>query len=142
MSDDTNETSVYARVAALGFVCGLRSLLGPALVASAAPARGKLALRLLSAGELIADKLPKTPSRISPLPLAGRIVSGTIVGAVVCHEAKKSLWLGGLLGGVSALAGSYGGYYGRKALARRLPDPIVAVMEDAFAVAVGGHFAR
>ncbi|MDQ2688470.1 MAG: hypothetical protein M3Y28_11460, partial [Armatimonadota bacterium] len=95
---------------------------------------------LLSAGELVADKLPQTPSRISPLPLVGRIVSGTIVGAVVCHGAKKSLWLGGLLGGIAAVAGSYGGYYGRKALSERLPDPVVAVIEDTLAVGLGRHF--
>lgn len=140
MSDNTNETSVYARILALGFVCGLRSMLGPAILGEKASAPVKIALRLLSAGELVVDKLPKTPSRISPLPLAGRIVSGSIVGAVVCHEAKKPLWLGGLLGGVAAVAGSYGGYYGRKALSEHLPDRVVAVIEDTLAVGLGRHF--
>jgi len=141
MSDSTNETSAYVRAGALGFVCGLRSMLGPALIAGAAPPGVKVLLRLLSAGELVADKLPKTPNRIAPGPLVGRIVSGTIVGAVVCNAAKKSPWLGGLLGGAAAVAGSYGGYYGRRALAQRLPAPIVAVAEDALAVALGRHFA-
>lgn len=140
MSDNTNETSVYPRVAALGFVCGLRSMLGPALIAADASPGVKILLRVMSAGEMIADKLPKTPNRISPGPLAGRILSGTIVGAVVCRTADKSPWLGGLLGGAAAVVGSYGGYYARKALTRRLPDPVVAVAEDALALVLGRHF--
>ena len=139
MSDDTN---VYARVAALGFVCGLRTMMGPALIAADASPGVKILLRLMAAGELIVDKLPGTPNRIAPGPLVGRALSGTIVGAVVCRGAQKSPWLGGLLGGVAAVAGSYGGYYARRALTRRRPDPVVAVAEDALAVAVGGHFAR
>jgi uncharacterized membrane protein len=133
----------YAQALVLGFVSGLRSMLGPALVAEIAPPKVKIAFRLLSAGELIADKLPKTPNRIAPGPLVGRAIAGAAVGYVVCKEARQPVWIGALLGSAAAVAGSFGGYYGRKALGERLhlPDPIVAVVEDALAVGLGRRFA-
>lgn len=142
MADLPDNPPAYARSLALGFVCGLRSMLGPALVADLAPPPVRLLFRLLSAGEVIADKLPGIPSRIAPGPLAGRLVSGMAVGGVVCHAAGKSPLVGGLLGGAAALAGSYGGYYGRKALGTRLhlPDPVVALAEDALAAGLGRRF--
>src|SRR5947209_7169684 len=120
MADDTRNTSPYARALALGAVCGSRSMLGPALVARLAPPPVRIGLRLLSFGEIIADKLPKTPSRIAPGPLAGRLVSGAAVGYVVCRTGGASPWVGALVGGAAAVAASYGGYYGRKALGERL----------------------
>lgn len=140
---DGSRPPAYAQALALGFVSGLRTMLGPALVAEIAPPKVKLAFRLLSAGEFIADKLPKTPSRIDPGPLMGRAVAGAAVGYVVCKEAHQSVWFGALLGGAAALAGAFSGYYGRKALGERLhlPDPVVAVVEDALAVGLGWRFA-
>ncbi len=137
------KTPAYARALALGAICGLRSMMGPALVAGKAPPVVKIAFRLLAVGEVIADKLPQIPSRLDPGPLTGRIVSGAAVGYVVCRESETPGWLGALLGGAAAVAGSYGGYYGRKALGERLhlPDPVIAVAEDALALAVGRRFA-
>jgi uncharacterized membrane protein len=133
---------VYARVLVLGGICGLRTMMGPALLGGLAPPGVKLALRLMAAGELIVDKLPTTPNRIAPGPLVGRAVSGAAVGYVVCRQAKITPWLGALLGGMAAVAGAYGGYYGRKALVERLhlPDPLVAVLEDSFAAGLGQRF--
>ena len=135
--------SVYVQALALGFVSGLRAMLGPALVAEIAPPNVRLVFRLLSAGELIADKLPQTPSRVDPGPLVGRIVSGAAAGYVVCRHAHQSIWLGAFLGAAAAIAGSYGGYYGRKALGEKLhaPDPVIAVVEDILAVGLGRRFA-
>src|SRR5579875_3544279 len=98
-------------VIALGSICGLRTMMGPALVAGIAPPGVRFALRLMAVGELIVDKLPATPSRIAPGPLAGRAVSGAVVGYVVCRNAKTSPWLGALLGGLAAVGGAYSGYY-------------------------------
>lgn len=138
------DTSPLARALVLGGVCGMRTMMGPALIADLAPPGIKLALRLMAVGELIVDKLPQTPNRTAPGPLLGRVVSGAVVGSVVCRAAKTSPWLGALLGGLGAVAGAYGCYFGRKALVERLPlpDPVVAVAEDALAAAVGRRFSK
>lgn len=136
------ETQGYSRALGLGAICGLRTMMGPALIADAAPPGLKLILRLMALGELIVDKLPKTPNRIAPGPLAGRAFSGAVVGYFVCRETKVAPWLGAILGGCAAVGGAYGGYYGRKALVERLrlPDAVVAVAEDALAVGIGRRF--
>ena len=105
MTDQQNQGGgppAYAQALALGFISGLRAMLGPAFVSEIAPPNVRLVFRLLSAGELVADKLPRTPSRIDPGPLVGRIVSGTAVGYVVCRRARQSIWVGILLGGAAA----------------------------------------
>ncbi len=137
-------TNLYARIFALGAVTGLRCMLGPALVAEGAPGKSKLVFRVLAAGELAGDKLPRTISRLAPGPLLGRILAGGGVGWVLCRRAGQSPWLGMALGAGAAVAGAYSGYHARKTLGEKLhiPDAAVAVAEDAVAVAVGGHFAR
>ncbi len=137
-------TTLYTRIFALGAVSGMRTLLGPALAAEGASENVKLLFRLLSAGELVGDKLPKTPSRLAPGPLLGRAVSGGAVGYVLCRRAGQSPWLGTALGAGAAVLGAYGGYHARKALGEtlHLPDAVVAVGEDALAIAVGRHFAQ
>src|SRR6266481_2229544 len=52
-------------------------------------------LSALAIGELINDKLPKTPSRKSPAPFIGRIVMGGLCGAALGMAAQN--WIGGLL---------------------------------------------
>ena len=147
MSDHTNSndspaTPASVQALVLGFVSGLRSMLGPALVAEIAPPNVRLVFRLLTVGELIADKLPRTPNRIAPGPLAGRFLSGAAVGYVVFRHARQSVWVGALLGAGASMAGAYGGYHGRKALGEtlRVPDPVIAVVEDALALGLGRRF--
>jgi len=137
-------TNIYARVMALGAVCGLRSMLGPALVAQKASPKIRGLFRVLLVGELVADKLPTTPSRLLPGPLIGRMVSGGAVGYVLCRRSHGSPWAGVLLGAVAAVAGAYGGGYARRALGARLrvPDPAVALLEDALAFGVGRRFVQ
>jgi uncharacterized membrane protein len=141
---------------ALGFVAGLRSQLPLALLATAANggrfaqnthgalslfrSRGTLAALALTAnGELIGDKLPVTPSRISAPSIYGRLVMGGIAGAVVAYEARQSTTLGALTGLAGATAGSYAGYYARRTLGQRtgFPDFVWAVSEDALALGLG-----
>ena len=45
----------------------------------------------LALGELVNDKLPKTPSRKLPLPFAARIVIGALCGAALGTHASASL---------------------------------------------------
>ena len=142
--------------ATLGFITGLRSQLPFALLATAANrgrfartsgkpfsllrSRGALvALTLAANGELIADKLPFTPSRISRVPLAGRLVIGGAIGTAVFREARQSATIGALVGAAGAGAGSFAGYYARRSLVKAtgFPDFIWAATEDALALSMG-----
>lgn len=92
-------------------------------------------LSAIAVGELINDKLPKTPSRKVPIQFGGRLVSGGLAGAAVGLSAG-ALLPGVVLGAVGAVAGTLGGAWARGRLAavfgRDLP---AALIEDVVAVA-------
>ncbi len=90
----------------------------------------------LAVGELIGDKLPKTPPRTDAFPLIARIGFGAGVGLALASVAGRPLWAGGLLGGLGALAGTFAGFYARRALTKGagLPDLPVALAEDALTI--------
>ena len=141
----------------LGFISGLRSMTAPFAV-SLALRRGWILSRvplvsalgstflfslaaLAAVGELIADKLPFTPSRLKPASLGVRAILGAGSGAVVMSVASPgitSIAMGGLLGASGAIAGARAGYHARRTLVRSLktPDWPIALLEDF--VAVGG----
>lgn len=131
--------NVTSRAAALGAICGMRTMLGPAFAARMASPPVRLALRLMAAGELIVDKLPGTPSRLAPGPFVGRMLSGATVGYFTFREGKQPPWAGAAIGAASAAAGAVSGYYGRRALGKALhaPDPLIAVLEDLLALEIG-----
>jgi uncharacterized membrane protein len=85
--------------------------------------------------ELIADKLPFTPSRLKPGPFAARIVSGAVCGATIYGVVKRPLNEGAVLGGLGAIAGA--GYHMRRKLSRNLPELGVALLEEALAIGGG-----
>ncbi len=89
-------------------------------------------------GEYIGDKLPNTPSRISPVPLAGRLILGGLAGAIVAAAFRRPAARGVALGVLGAAAGSFGGYYARRGLTKGagLADLPVAISGDAAAVAL------
>jgi uncharacterized membrane protein len=137
----------------IGVVAGLRALAAPAVLAWAAKRRwirlgnspfatiisAKASKRItdLAVTELIADKLPFTPSRLKAGPLASRIVSGAVCGATINGVVKRPLIRGAVLGGVGAIAGAFAGYHMRKRLSRDKPNLGVAVLEDALAIGGG-----
>jgi uncharacterized membrane protein len=144
---------IYALAFLLGVVVGLRSLTGPAAVSWAArlgwlhldhtgmaflsAAAAPYILSVGALGELIADKLPKTPSRKAPSGLVARIASGALCGAAL-GAASASLVGGGLAGVAGAVAGTLGGYEFRVRLVRATggKDLPIALLEDA--IAIGG----
>ena len=149
-------TGVYARAATLGAVAGLRSQMPLALLALAAnrgsfaagaarPAgllrsrRAVIGSVLAAAGELVGDKLPSTPSRLGPGPLAARLVLGGLAGAAVAQDARLSPLAGGALGASAAGGGAAAGYYGRAYLGRvtGVPDPVWGGVEDLLALSLG-----
>jgi uncharacterized membrane protein len=91
---------------------------------------------VIALGELLNDKLPKTPSRKVPIQFGGRVVMGALAGAAVGLSAG-ALLPGLVLGAVGAVIGTLGGAAVRGRLAaafgRDLP---AALVEDL--VAVGG----
>jgi uncharacterized membrane protein len=143
--------SPYIPALLIGVVAGLRSMTAPAIVSWAVQA-GWLHLEntplaflgysampyiftALAIAELIADKLPSTPSRKTAPGFAARILMGALSGAAV--GASNQMLTGGLLlGVVGALLGTLGGYEGRVRLARAIQnnDLPVAIFEDALAV--------
>jgi len=134
----------------LGVVTGLRSQLGLAALAWSEPASGRetRALRLLrstpgrgltsvgAAAELVADKLPSTPSRLDPQNMAFRLLAGAGVGALAANSTdRRTVGVASAVGLAGAAAGTYAGAYYRKLLPARTrtPDLLWAVGEDAVA---------
>ena len=92
---------------------------------------------VLAIGELIADKLPKTPSRKAPGPFIGRIVTGALSGAAL-GAANQSLTGGLVAGALGGIAGTLGGYEFRARLVKATggKDLPIALLEDL--IAIGG----
>jgi uncharacterized membrane protein len=91
---------------------------------------------LLAIGELIADKLPRTPKRTAPVPLLARILIGGLCGALLYVSANHSLFIGALFGGVGAVIGAFGGYEIRRRLGNKLnvKEIFIALCEDLIAI--------
>jgi|SRR5579875_1169466 len=93
-------------------------------------------LVLAAAGELVADKLPATPSRTQPGALLGRLTVGAVVGgALGTVPGGVGAPVGAVLGAAGALAGSFAGRWVRTGgTATGLPDLVFALVEDAATV--------
>ncbi len=143
----------------IGCVAGLRSMMAPAIVCAGAymgwlhlyqtplrllTYRSILSMFVLFAVvELIVDKLPHTPSRIAPPGLIARALMGALSGAAVAigSDTGTSGIVGAVLGLIGGIVGAYAGYYIRHELVMqmKLPDFVVAVVEDLLAIS-GGLF--
>ena len=132
----------------LGFAAGLRSQIPLALLARNADTMGptfmgkapvRVVLYLSAAGEVVLDKLPIVPSRLEPGSLTGRLMLGSLSGALLARRQGFPA-VGGVIGGAAgALAGSFAGYHTRSWLPEKtgLPDPVWALLEDGAAVTLG-----
>ena len=154
LGSSENPTGVYLRAGLLGFVTGLRSMTPLALLnwtkrigidadstmdrVLDAPA-SRVVSSLLAVGELVGDKLPITPSRLSVGPLLGRLAIGAVAGATICQRSRLSPGVGAAIGATAASAGSVAGYYARKNLdkVKFVPDFVWAGAEDLFALGLG-----
>lgn len=147
-------TFVLTLAFAIGIVTGMRSLTTPAVTAWAAH-RGWLnlagshlafmgsttavaILTVLAIGEMIADKVPSAPNRTAPLGIGARFVCGALSGSCVGVSAGQSLAYGAVIGAVGGVAGAFAGYRWRTGLVKalRVPDFVIALVEDA--IAIGG----
>lgn len=147
-------SEVFVLAFLIGLLSGLRSMTPIAVVAWGAN-RGLLHLRgttlaflhspvaaiiftILALIELVADKLPSTPSRTKPAGLIARMALGGLAGAAVAFSGGQALGLGWFLGAAAGLAGAFLGYEvrTRSVKALKVPDLAVALVEDI--VAIGG----
>ena len=147
--------ATYLLAFLIGMVAGLRSMTSPAAVSWAARlgwlrlenspvaflgfAAAPYILTALAIGELISDKLPKTPSRKTLVPFAARIATGALSGAAL--GAPDGALVGGLLAGaLGAVAGTLGGYELRVRMVNATggKDFPIALLEDA--IAIGAAF--
>ncbi len=138
----------------IGIIAGLRALMAPAIVSWAAglgwihldgtplhflshPVT-RWILAVAAIGELVNDKLPKTPSRKVPPQFITRIITGALSGAAL-GASKQTLIPGMVAGAIGAIVGTLGGaeFRGRLAAAFGGKDLPVALIEDAIAI-IGG----
>ena len=151
MSSSTALT--YAQAIGLGAVAGMRTMSAPALLSYAATtgqdeglSETPLAsqnvsktLGLLAIGEMITDKLPGIPDRTSAPSLAARAASGAFAGAVIFKSRKKKIGIGAAVGALEAVASAFAFFHLRREAGKQLnvPDPVVAIAEDALVVGAG-----
>ena len=99
-------------------------------------------LVIFALAELVGDKLPKTPSRKTPVPFGFRILFGGLCGFALCaYLIPGDLGHIGLIAGVAgAVAGTLGGYQLRMRLVRAIggTDWPIALLEDI--VTIGGSW--
>ena len=149
---------VYSAAAAIGAVAGMRSMTAPAIVSHFAESNAlpvvdreiaflnqPIAARLfaiLAVAEGIADKLPFMPKRTETGSVIARALSGALSGGAVSSAAKRSLWRGALIGASAAIGATFGAYELRRRAGKSLhvPDPAIAIVEDAIAVTCGTAF--
>jgi uncharacterized membrane protein len=136
----------------IGVACGLRAIVGVAAVSWAANSdhlqlqgtwlsflANRITAWILSfaaLGELITDKLPKTPSRFVPPQFGARLLMGATSGAAV-GLSKGNFILGLIAGIIGSVVGTYGGAKVRAFAARSFGrDLPAALLEDVLAVAL------
>lgn len=148
--------TTYLNAFQIGVIAGMRALTAPALVSyklsNTHPdplANSKLdflhspttatVLKVLAGGELIGDKLPQSPDRIGAAQLPVRILSGAVSGAAISEAEGESVPYGALAGALGAVASSFAFFHLRHWLTagKGLPDPAIALVEDALAIGLG-----
>lgn len=139
------------RAAALGLAGGMRSMAPGAMLAlshddapDTAPwtrwpllrsGWGRRVLVLLGAGELVGDKVPGIPSRLEMPALIGRVAIVTVSAAALGTEygGKGRVVWAVVVGAGAALVGNvlFAGARTEAVVRTKLPDPVVAAVEDA-----------
>jgi uncharacterized membrane protein len=138
----------------IGVIAGLRTMMAPAIVSWAAglgrvPLEGspldfmshpitRYIFGIAALGELVIDKLSKTPSRKVPPQFIARVITGALSGAAL--GGSQQALIGGLIAGaVGAVAGTLGGAEVRSRLVKATggKDLPIALLEDAIAI-IGG----
>jgi len=127
-----HDRAALADATLLGAAGGLRTSAPFAALAArgrAGHGLGRWALLGGAAGEVVVDKLPRTPARTSPPALAGRLVAASLAGGRIGGAGGAAAACAAA--GLSALAGERA----RRALGARtgVPDPLLGAAEDLLA---------
>ncbi|MEO8946032.1 MAG: DUF4126 family protein [Gemmatimonadaceae bacterium] len=145
----------YISALILGFVAGMRTMMPVAILAITLCRRPELApasnpvhwltlrpvailISLAALGELVVDKLPRTPNRIALGPFLGRLILGGFAGAALMQLGGISAWIGAACGTVGAIVGSLVMFYLRRVAGRTtgIRDPYIGAVEDVLAIAI------
>ena len=151
----TEQKKILGQIIGIGVVAGMRTTFAPAVLSHylnkhpasvngsifgfmASPVTSVIT-KLMGAGEIIGDKLPSTPDRIGVPQIFGRIASGAFAGIVISKANNQNMAKGFLIGGISALAGSFGAFYLRKYIdgLPNVKDVFIGVGEDVMALTIG-----
>jgi len=148
----------YLLIAALGACTGLRTMTPIAVVCWFAFYHQVLHLSgwrgftanlfsviiftIFALGELIGDKLPKTPSRTAAPGLIARIVFGGFVGLILAQPVVLHPSEAIFVGMLGAVVGTYAGWFvrTRTVTALKCPDWPIALTEDALAIGLSITF--
>jgi uncharacterized membrane protein len=143
---------IFINAFLIGTASGLRSMMGLAAVSWAALfgilpldhtwlaflgyAWTPYILTLMAIGELVNDKLPKTPSRLAPPGFITRIVTSALCGIAI-GITGNGIIIGLVAGILGAVTGTVGGAKVRSLLARAFGrDLPAALLEDAVAIGI------
>lgn len=145
--------SALTGAALIGAVSGLRSQWGTAAVSwttrtTGAPSAAQALLAgpwvrgatlAAAAGEFVADKSPRIPSRLSPAGLGPRLVMGALAAAALSQRRRGAVppAAAAAAGASAALASAYAGARWRRAAGSRAgTDAVAAAVEDVLAAAL------
>lgn len=145
---------LFVLAVCIGMIAGLRALTGPAVIcwmahleflhlagtrlAFMASIAAVIIFTALALGEIVNDKLPKTPPRTEAAGFGARILMAILGGSALAMASGASVPLCAVLAIVGAVIGTYGGYFARRGIVQALHsrDFPIAVLEDL--VAIGG----
>jgi len=126
--------TALVRAFLVGAATGGRSQAGIAAVRLTSPDAGamsRLAVGVAAIGELVVDKRPDTPSRLSPQGLAPRVVLGATAAAMLARRTGGVAALAALVGAGAAVGGAVLGAAWREAAANTaIPALPAAIGED------------
>jgi uncharacterized membrane protein len=153
--------NVLTRTVLLGAATGLRTFMAAAWWSGSRPAGSRsvtseapidrllasdgvaLGMRVAAAAELVGDKLPFAPDRISPGPLAARAVMGGLLGWTASAGRPRGRAIHCAAGAGAAVLAAYGGYWARRLITEAgAPDLPIAAAEDSIAVALAAAASR
>jgi uncharacterized membrane protein len=129
----------FEKAMKLAVVTGLRSMLGPALLAQATGRPDRKNWALAALGELAVDKLPLIPSRDTLLLLLVRGVAGAWVAKTMMKEEGIEEPWAMPLGAAVAMGVAVAAPKIRKTLGwtTGVPDPLLGLLEDYLALRLG-----
>lgn len=126
--------TALVRAFLVGAATGCRSQAGITAVRLTGRGAGtlsRLAVGAAAIGELVADKHPDIPSRLSPRGLAPRIVLGATAAAMLARRTHRGTTIAAVVGAGAAVGGAVMGAAWRQAAANTaIPGLPAAIGED------------